>query len=119
MRAKKGKEELIRFGPFLMIPPEARRSGYCCRRCKQSVLSARFGATALQEIVLGFDLWLERAFWTKAGVIEDNDSFLGLACGCGTSFLRDQEPLWRITVDAAVENGKQVPVCGWEIEPFD
>jgi len=66
-----------------------------------------------------FGLWLKRAFWTKAGVIEDKDSFLGLACGCGTSFLRDQEPLWRITVDAAVEDGRRVPVCGWEIEPLD
>lgn len=119
MRTEKAKDELIRFGPFLMISPEARRSGYFCKRCKQTVLSARFGATALQEIVLWFDFWLERAFWTKAGVIEDKDSFLGLACGCGTSFLRDQEPLWRLTLDAKVENGRQVPVCGWEIEPFN
>jgi hypothetical protein len=118
MKTENGNEELIRFGPFLMIR-QAKRSGYWCKRCKQKVLSARFGATALQEIVLSFDFWREPELWTKAGVIEDTDSFLGLACGCGTSFLRDQEPLWRITVDAAVENGRQVPVCGWEIEPFN
>jgi hypothetical protein len=118
MRTEKGNEELIRFGPFLKIA-RAKRSGYWCKRCKQSVLAARFGASALQEIVLIFGLWLVPELWAESAVIEDNDSFLGLACGCGTSFLRDQEPLWRITVDAAVENGQQVPVCGFEIEPFN
>jgi hypothetical protein len=85
--AKANNEELIRFGPFLMIR-QAKRSVYWGKRCKQSVLSAPFAATALQEIVLGFGFWSERTFWTEEGVIDDQDSFLGLACGCGTSFFK-------------------------------
>jgi hypothetical protein len=53
----------------------------------------------------------------NVGVIEDDDVFLVLACGCGTSFLRDQEPLWRLTLDKV--DGRKVPVCGWEIEPLN
>jgi hypothetical protein len=118
METANGNEELIWFGPFLKMA-KARRSGYFCKRCNESVLSARFGTQALQEIILDFGFWLERAFWTRAGVIEDNDSFLGLGCGCGTSFLRDAEPLWRIILEAKVVDGRKVAVLDWEIQLFN
>jgi hypothetical protein len=118
MRTANGKEELIRFGPFLKVA-NARRSGTWCQRCNQSVLSARFGATALQEIVLGFGFWLEPELWSEAGVIEDNDTFLGFGCNCETLFLRDQEPLWRVILDAKVVDGRKVPVLDCEIQLFN